>query len=196
MADRARRQGPVPAVADVETAKRALSPTAALLSSGRRGALHLGRKSRQTSQAPYDGPSIAPRPDAWERWSIAERLELAGAALQARGASVLAGITLFASPAPAGATPYTVATEQLVLQLGQAPTRTRVRSLGACRSCPAASPGSRWSTDLPDAEASTSSPNCRAARVSTTSRRYKKSKPPTSCPTTPATTRPADRPSR
>ena len=35
------------------------------------------------------------------------------------GPTVLAGIALFASPAPAGATPYTVATEQLVLQLGQ-----------------------------------------------------------------------------
>ena len=35
------------------------------------------------------------------------------------GVAVLAGMAFFASPAPAGATPYTVATEQLVLQLGQ-----------------------------------------------------------------------------
>ena len=70
------------------------------------------------------------------------------------GPTVLAGIALFASPAPAGATPYTVATEQLVLQLGQSGLENASSLLGALPGpVPQLLPGERWSTDLPDAEA-------------------------------------------
>ena len=70
------------------------------------------------------------------------------------GPTVLAGIALFASPAPAGATPYTVATEQLVLQLGPAGIKNAGSLLGGLPGrVPEVLPGQRWSTDLPDAEA-------------------------------------------
>jgi subtilisin family serine protease len=70
------------------------------------------------------------------------------------GPSVLAGVAMFASPAPAGATPYKVATEQLVLQLGQAAGKDPAAVLdGLPGAVPQLLPGQRWSTDLPDAEA-------------------------------------------
>ncbi len=70
------------------------------------------------------------------------------------GPTVLAGVALFASPAPAGATPYAVATEQLVLQLGQSGVANASSLLGALPGpAPQLLPGERWSTDLPDAEA-------------------------------------------
>jgi subtilisin family serine protease len=70
------------------------------------------------------------------------------------GATVLAGVALFASSGPTGATPYTVATEQLVLQLGQSGLRDAASLLeGLPGPVPQLLPGERWSTDLPDAEA-------------------------------------------
>ncbi len=70
------------------------------------------------------------------------------------GPTVLAGVALFASPAPAGATPYRAATEQLVVQLGQSGVRDPASLLGALPGAvPQILPGQRWSTDLPDAEA-------------------------------------------
>ena len=70
------------------------------------------------------------------------------------GVAVLAGVAFFACPAPAGATPYTVATEQIVLQLGQSGLRDTSSVLGGLPgTVPQVLPGERWSTDLPDAEA-------------------------------------------
>jgi subtilisin family serine protease len=70
------------------------------------------------------------------------------------GPSVLAGVAMFAAPAPAGATPYKVATEQLVLQLGQSAEKDPGALLdGLPGPVPQLLPGQRWSTDLPDAEA-------------------------------------------
>lgn len=61
---------------------------------------------------------------------------------------------LFASPAPAGATPYKVATEQIVVQLSPAAERDPASSLGILPGqVPTLLPGQRWATDLPDAEA-------------------------------------------
>jgi subtilisin family serine protease len=70
------------------------------------------------------------------------------------GPTVLASVSLFASPAPAGATPYTVATEQIVLQLGSSAQQDPASVLGGLPGpVPQLLPGHRWSTDLPDAEA-------------------------------------------
>jgi subtilisin family serine protease len=70
------------------------------------------------------------------------------------GLTLLAGVALFASPAPAGATPYNVATEQIVVQLGQSALRNPASLLsGLPGAVPQVLPGQRWSTDLPDAEA-------------------------------------------
>jgi subtilisin family serine protease len=70
------------------------------------------------------------------------------------GVAVLAGVAFFACPAPAGATPYTVATEQIVLQLGQSGLKDSSSVLGGLPgTVPQVLPGERWSTDLPDAEA-------------------------------------------
>ena len=70
------------------------------------------------------------------------------------GPTVLAVVAIFASPAPAGATPYTVATEQLVVQLGQSASRDPALLFGGLPGAvPQLLPGQRWSTDLPDAEA-------------------------------------------
>jgi subtilisin family serine protease len=70
------------------------------------------------------------------------------------GVGIVAGLVLFASPAPAGATPYAVATEQLVLQLdqrGQTDPASILTSLPGA--VPQLLPGRRWSTDLPTVEA-------------------------------------------
>ena len=70
------------------------------------------------------------------------------------GTTLLAGVAVFASPAPAGATPYTVATERIVVQLGQSALGDPASLLGSLPgSVPQTLPGQRWSTDLPDAEA-------------------------------------------
>ena len=113
------------------------------------------------------------------------------------GPTVLAVVAIFVSPAPAGATPYTVATEQLVVQLGQSASETRRCSLEACRElCRKLLPGQRWSTDLPDAEAVYAESELSGrpgvnyvSPIGTSERR-------TWCPTTPVTTRRADRQSR
>jgi subtilisin family serine protease len=70
------------------------------------------------------------------------------------GVSILAGVVLFASPAPAGATPHTVATEQLVVQLDQKDEMDPSSILtGLPGPVPQLLPGQRWSTDLPTVEA-------------------------------------------
>jgi subtilisin family serine protease len=70
------------------------------------------------------------------------------------GVSILAGVVLFAAPAPAGATPFTVATEQLVVQLGQSRETDPASVLvGIPGPVPDLLPGQRWSTDLPTVEA-------------------------------------------
>ena len=70
------------------------------------------------------------------------------------GVSILAGVVLFAAPAPAGATPFTVATEQLVVQLGQSRETDPASVLvGIPGPVPELLPGQRWSTDLPTVEA-------------------------------------------
>jgi subtilisin family serine protease len=68
------------------------------------------------------------------------------------GALVVAGV--FAAPSPAGATPYSVQTEQLVLQLSQgAETDPASLLVGLPGPVPQLLPGRRWSTDLPSVEA-------------------------------------------
>ena len=69
-------------------------------------------------------------------------------------AAVLAVVVMFAAPAPAGATPYAVATERLVWQLNSA-SGGRAASLlqGLPGAVPRMLPGGRWTTDLPDLEA-------------------------------------------
>jgi subtilisin family serine protease len=70
------------------------------------------------------------------------------------GAAVLASIGVFASPAPVGATPYEVATEQLVVQLSAAAEAHPASVLGLLPGpVPEWLPGQRWSTDLPTTEA-------------------------------------------
>jgi subtilisin family serine protease len=66
----------------------------------------------------------------------------------------LAVAGVFASPAPAGATPYTVQTEQLVLQLSQgAEADPAALLVGLPGPVPQLLPGRRWATDLPTVEA-------------------------------------------
>jgi subtilisin family serine protease len=61
---------------------------------------------------------------------------------------------LFASPAPAGATPYKVPTEQLVVQLSEPAQRDPAALLaGLPGPVPQLLPGRRWTTDLPVGEA-------------------------------------------
>jgi subtilisin family serine protease len=60
----------------------------------------------------------------------------------------------FAGPSPLGATPYSVQTEQLVLQLSEgAETHPSSLLVGLPGPVPELLPGRRWSTDLPSAEA-------------------------------------------
>ncbi len=66
----------------------------------------------------------------------------------------MAAVGSFASPAPAGATPYVVATEQLVLQLSEAADLHPAPLLeGLPGTVPQWLPGQRWTTDLPAVEA-------------------------------------------
>jgi subtilisin family serine protease len=70
------------------------------------------------------------------------------------GAGALVVVGVFAGPSPAGATPYIVQTEQLVLQLSQgAETHPSSLLVGLPGPVPQLLPGRRWSTDLPTAEA-------------------------------------------
>ncbi len=70
------------------------------------------------------------------------------------GAGALTVVGVFACPAPAGATPYTVQTEQLVLQLSQGAEADPASLLvGLPGSVPQLLPGRRWATVLPTVEA-------------------------------------------
>ena len=70
------------------------------------------------------------------------------------GAGALVVVGVFAGPSPAGATPYIVQTEQLVLQLSQgAETHPSSLLVGLPGPVPQLLPGRRWSTDLPSTEA-------------------------------------------
>ncbi len=63
-------------------------------------------------------------------------------------------VAVSASPAPAGATPYSVQTEQLVLQLSEGAEADPASLLvGLPGPVPQLLPGRRWSTDLPSTEA-------------------------------------------
>ena len=70
------------------------------------------------------------------------------------GAGALVVVGVFAGPSPAGATPYVVQTEQLVLQLSPGVEADPASLLvGLPGPVPQLLPGRRWSTDLPTAEA-------------------------------------------
>jgi subtilisin family serine protease len=70
------------------------------------------------------------------------------------GAGALIVVGAFAGPSPLGATPYSVQTEQLVLQLSEgAETHPSSLLVGLPGPVPELLPGRRWSTDLPSAEA-------------------------------------------
>ena len=70
------------------------------------------------------------------------------------GAGVITALGLFASPAPAGASPYVVVTEQLVLQLSASAEPYAASVLGHLPgNVPQLLPGRRWTTDLPTVEA-------------------------------------------
>ena len=70
------------------------------------------------------------------------------------GAGAIAAVGLFASPAPAGASPYAVVTERLVLQLSAAAEPHAASVLGDLPGAvPQLLPGRRWTTDLPAVEA-------------------------------------------
>ena len=69
-------------------------------------------------------------------------------------AGALVVVVVFAGPAPAGATPYSVQTERLVLQLSEGAEADPASLLvGLPGPVPQLLPGRRWSTDLPSTEA-------------------------------------------
>ncbi len=70
------------------------------------------------------------------------------------GAGITAAVVSFAWPAPAGASPYAVVTERLVVQLSAAAQSHPALLLGSLPgTVPQQLPGRRWTTDLPAVEA-------------------------------------------